>query len=173
MPEYFTRPEVPGQRYFDCSALRGSLSVTSCAGMWRKANAGRPDPMSKCAGCEIGAEHAGERIIPMSPIQTHRACCRCRRTSGRLIRSIKCVSCFNRELEVVKGRNAKGLPPVKHAPLGNVRLRYRINRPGARTLERVTDAAEAMLAMVHKHGAGIQFGFHSSFRSTWVQGGLF
>lgn len=149
--------------------------MSSCAARWKLANHEKlPDPMNRCTGCEVGAEHAGERLIVVSPIQAHRVCCRCLRSASRLIRGVICVSCFNRELEVIKGRNAKGLPPVKHKPIGPHRIKYRLkDAEKDRRFERVVDATEAMVVMVHKHGTDVQFGFSAGYRTTWVQEALF
>lgn len=165
--DYFERPELPGQKFFQCEPLRGSLSVTACAGMWAKANGAKPDNVSKCCGCPVGAAHAGSKIVTTA-IQRRKVCCRCLRVSGRLIRGVICVSCFNRELEVINGKNAKGLPPVKHPPVGAYRLRYRVDGvPRDRRFDRVVNASEAIIAMVHKHGSEVQFGFSGSYRVTW------
>jgi hypothetical protein len=131
--------------------------------------------MNRCAGCTVGAEHAGEKVVAVSPVQAHKICCRCFRSSSRLIRGVICVSCFNRELELVKGKNAKGLPPVKHPPVGAFGFRVRVSGGQARDrrFERVTGASEAMFATIHKHGTGVQFGFAGGFRVTWVQEALF
>ena len=174
MPDYFVRPEVPGQKYFRCTPLRATLSVSSCASRWRGANLDvkRIDPMNRCGGCRLGAEHAGERVIEVAAVQAHRVCSRCLRPSSRLIHGVKCVSCFNRELEVVKGRNAKGLPPVKHPPLGVVRVlcRHEDDRVVEHITERCTGAVEAVVAAVHKIGTNAVFGFSGAYRQTWGSG---
>jgi hypothetical protein len=60
----------------------------------------------------------------MSPLKGTLTCARCHRTSGRLIGRHICVSCKNREYEVLRGTNAKGTAPVKARRLDARRIRY-------------------------------------------------
>lgn len=102
--EYFTIEGAPGH-YFNCSALRASLSSESCAGRF---NAAAHE--STCHACEIGALHAGKRVISRRAVP-HLLCCRCHELAPRLVAGGICVSCYNRQREVLVGRNAKGTPP--------------------------------------------------------------
>jgi hypothetical protein len=97
-----------GLALFDCTALHASLSPSSCADNYinRKCFA--------CTGCSIGATHSG-KAIQTSPDVAHRSgeCIRCRRQDvRRQIAGALCVPCYNREREVLKGRNAKGAYPT-------------------------------------------------------------
>jgi len=139
MVEYATNPAVPGRLFFRCDRMRATLSTSSCADMWRKANgldgaersakAAAPAPEWLCSDgckcCPLGAVHAGEVAASMSPLKGTMTCARCHRGSSRLIRGHTCPSCYNREREVVAGRNAKGTAPVKHSGLHARRIRFR------------------------------------------------
>jgi hypothetical protein len=105
MTEYFSMGGVPG-RYFVCSVFRATLGVPSCAGRWTAAQGGKR--FDACKGCSLGAEHAGHKQSVQAPVT---ACCRCGEPSIRRMIGGLCLSCKNREYEVVKGRNGKGAPP--------------------------------------------------------------
>ncbi len=60
MVEYFERPEIPGVPAFRCVKLSATLSVTSCATMWKQANHDNVERLNRCKTCPIGAVHAGE-----------------------------------------------------------------------------------------------------------------
>ncbi|ATI15690.1 hypothetical protein [Bordetella phage vB_BbrM_PHB04] len=123
MVEYFKIEGAPGQ-YFRCDRYSATLSVTSCAGMWRKANHEGSEQQFKCRVCPLGAVHAGETAASMSPLKGTTICGRCHRIAARLIRGHVCVSCYNREREVRIGKNAKGAKPVKVRPLSRRRIYY-------------------------------------------------
>lgn len=113
MVEYSELPEVPGKLYFRCDRQRATLSTTACAESWRRADDLNDGSCHACKLCPIGAVHAGEVAASRSPLKGTLTCARCHRTAGRLISGMVCVSCKNREYELVKGRNAKGAAPVK------------------------------------------------------------
>lgn len=112
--DYFTYPGVPG-RYFRCDAMRASLAETRCASMYREAKrlpSGACSSLEKCIGCEIGALHAGDENVQRKTSAVGAlTCARCREHTARLVVGGICVSCYNRQREVEKGRNAKGVPP--------------------------------------------------------------
>lgn len=110
---YFAITGAPG-RYFNCEAQRCTISEDSCAAQFRRAKGGT----SKCTGCEVGARHAGEKMVYVMP---EKICPRCGATDRRLIGKLRCVSCYNRERELVKGANAKGKFPVNARPIYPVR----------------------------------------------------
>ena len=96
---------MPGVKYFHCENHRSTLSVTSCAAQFKRHKGG----CSKCTGCVVGALHAGEKIVARP---SKSLCCRCGELVQRLIASKGiCVSCQNREYEVLHGKNGKGAPP--------------------------------------------------------------
>lgn len=112
--QYVEMPGVPG-RYFACEPYRATLSVARCAAMFldvAKQKAGATHPHERCAGCAIGALHAG-MAAPRKRAIGRLTCARCHESATRLVcgGSI-CVSCYNREAEVRRGRNGKGVPPV-------------------------------------------------------------
>lgn len=120
MISYFTMDETPGISYFGCETLRAKLPVTECATMWRKANRGTPEQRemrSACKNCPIGANHAGESASSISPLRNTKICGRCQRPSRRLVSKHLCVSCYNRQAEWLKGKNAKGCIPSRMVPL--------------------------------------------------------
>lgn len=109
---YFSITGAPG-RYFECTAQRCTISEASCAAQFHRAKGGT----SKCTGCAIGAEHAGEVVVYAMP---DKLCPRCGESGRRLIGKSRCVSCYNRERELVKGVNAKGKFPVNARPIYQV-----------------------------------------------------
>ena len=120
-PAYRTLDIAPGQRYFDCATLRASLSTTACGQRWAAAA-----PGTACHECPIGrlhhADHNPTNRAGRRPSDRQvGACLRCGRTDLRIIVSTgTCISCWNRESEWRKGRNAKGKPPERFKPLQDV-----------------------------------------------------
>jgi hypothetical protein len=114
LPEYF-RIDGCDRNFFRCERMRATLSVESCAANWRAGNDQHDERRSSCRSCPIGAAHAGEEQASLSPIKGTLICSRCHRMSSRgwLIGKWLCVSCWNREREWVRGRNAKGNRPSK------------------------------------------------------------
>ncbi|RKP44715.1 hypothetical protein D7S86_27190 [Pararobbsia silviterrae] len=129
---YFEQEGAPG-KYFAC-AHYGTMSVNACARNFTDApHSVKQGRLQRCIGCSVGATHAGvdappAASPPSSSIVYRPACVRCRRdgrTQGsrlvgrmRLVRGgTICVSCFNREKEVVSGANAKGAKPRKWSGL--------------------------------------------------------
>jgi hypothetical protein len=136
---YFQPDGVPGQ-YFEC-ARYGTMSVTACARNFTEAPLSvRQGRLQHCIGCKLGSFHAGVHDAPVPmPAPTafvyRAACVRCRRdgrTAGsRLIGRLRlvrdhtiCVSCYNREREVLIGANAKGARPKKWSGLFRCRAAY-------------------------------------------------
>ncbi len=152
---------------FRCERQRATLTTTSCARMWRAAQerAAPPQPwesLAHCHGCPIGARHAGRPdLILFAPATALRLICpRCTRQATRLIRGRLCISCYNRDLEARKGRNAKGsrlrLCAVLHAAElavieGNGAVRHVRQAP-------VVSLAEAMLMIARAAKAPVAFG---------------
>jgi hypothetical protein len=142
VPVYRTLDGVPG-KYFDC-AHYGLLSAQACGCNYQSAPASaKLGRLTRCLDCPTGAKHAGKSCRRRSSAPAHRsaqvaaagACVRCRRdgrSAGsrmvghfRLVRGATlCVSCFNRELEILRGRNAKGAPPKKWRNLFVPRAAY-------------------------------------------------
>lgn len=122
---YFEIPEMPGKPMFQCEKRRASLLTTSCSKMWAEGNRkGSDDRFWLCKGCSIGAHHAGVGDSTLSPIYAAPVCARCGVGATRLIHGHLCVSCYNRSLEYLKGRNARGNAPVTHPKLHRLKIRY-------------------------------------------------
>lgn len=172
--KYFRPDGVPG-RYFACPSY-GTMSVASCARNFtdapQSAKAGR---LQRCVDCAIGRKHTG--VIPgesaSARIQTsilyRKVCLRCRRdgrnASTRLIGRIRlvrghtiCVSCYNREREVLHGANAKGAAPKKWSGLFSTRSAY---LTGTKTVvvahpDPVADRIELALTLMRRgHDRGV------------------
>jgi len=105
----FTCPNQPGN-------LR--LTKTGCETMFKRAQKADLETelsLIPCRECETGSKNANVKIVP----RVQRMCVRCeRREFGlRLLSDMLCVSCWNRQSEVLKGRNARGCAPLKFKPL--------------------------------------------------------
>ena len=152
--QYFAYPGAPGD-FFRCDRLSASMSTASCARRWEEANDRRRkhdpcDPLHRCKGCSLGSAHAGKVAAPVSPYYGARICARCHRPSSRLINKRLCPSCINRQYELLKGRNAKGKPPVNARPLFPFRVHYR-GENGAVSdayYDHAADSQEAMLSVL-------------------------
>lgn len=84
--------------------------------MWRSTLSSKPQPWEgrhSCIGCDIGRANAGLPPVVTSAGRAAWAnvCARCWHVSDRLIGGRHCPSCYNRQREAVKGRNAKGGRP--------------------------------------------------------------
>ena len=104
--------------------MRATLSTDACAKNWRGAYEDPESPRAhNCRGCPIGASHAGETAASTSPLRGASICGRCQRMTERLVYGHLCVSCYNRQAEVLAGKNAKGKKPVKLGKLEPRRIR--------------------------------------------------
>ena len=106
---------IAGQsvRLFRCPTYRCDLTPTSCAERFKAAQhltdgAGIGHPAYSCKRCPIGAAHAD-----VSSLKPKRAaeCLRCGSWTHKLVRGLLCVSCFNRQQEVLKGQDRRGHQP--------------------------------------------------------------
>lgn len=160
-PTYFELPGVPG-KYFRCSPYQSSMSVTSCAGMYRAEKGRQNGRHPHCNGCAVGALHAGEAPPVESAYLGSKICPRCRQPAARIVKGV-CVSCINREYEVVRGCNAKGSAPVRLKPLGPVAVSYAADgEVRATTFPRVVDRVEAVLRVLRTQPGEVVFGWYSS-----------
>jgi hypothetical protein len=108
---YSTIDGAPGLQFFDCQPYRARLTTKSCADRWRTAQ--RATGMAaarfeRCRTCPVGAIHAGETVVYYSPLYGKPVCSRCGRGSLRrmILGATLCISCFNRQNEFIRGRNA-------------------------------------------------------------------
>lgn len=172
--EYSVRPETPGLRYFSCDRLRANLSTASCSAMWRQANHGGDHEREVCVNCPIGAKHAGARDASLSALRGSRTCCRCHTPALRLIGGMRCVSCYNREREFLRGCNAKGTRPVKVQSLERRGVRYLCGRElKSLTLAHTLDAAEPVVAVLRDSDCRARFGLGNITQPTLAQQRLF
>jgi hypothetical protein len=136
---YFDVEGMPG-KYFAC-ARYGTMSAGSCSRNYLSApHAVKSGRLEGCIGCPIGRGHSSGEDKAAAPIvqpaPAYRpVCLRCRRSgrerSSRLIGRMRlvrchtiCVSCYNREREVLQGKNAKGDRPKKWAGLFRTQVSY-------------------------------------------------
>jgi hypothetical protein len=121
---YETHPDAPGQ-YFRC-ARYGLMNTDACSRNFGAAQELKnKERLAGCLGCQTGRLHSGKAIpkkIESLPAST---CVRCRRDpinesqyrdtrQGRIrmvCKGVLCVSCFNREREVILGKNSRGTKP--------------------------------------------------------------
>lgn len=173
MPDYFTLDHVPGKTFFQCDRMRARLSTDACASMWRKADAANDGTHSACRLCPLGAVHAGEVAASMSPLKGALICARCHRTATRLIGKHLCVSCKNREYELLKGRNAKGTAPVKTSRLDARVVRYSAGGDmRSLRLPLSADMDELIVATLRDNRTKVEFGFMAPRPHGLVQGSL-
>lgn len=159
MIEYTEIPELPGRPAFRCERLHAVLQVTSCAAQWRKAQAD-PESVSSCRSCAVGAQHAGEsETVSVSKWRGVRICARCRRGTTKLVRKHLCVSCANRVYERERGKNARGVPPSRLAPLDARRLSLFANGQVTELRLVSQDAIELFVAALRDSEQRVQFGF--------------
>ncbi|WP_128290822.1 hypothetical protein [Afifella aestuarii] len=126
--EYFEAyPELmPGIQFFSCSAIGATLRPAHCGARHDRACRVRSvdddsdQAFTICRQCPVGARHAGKEaespLAPVSPLPAF-VCSRCSRGTMRMIGGQICVSCYNREQEARKGRNARGTKPITFQPL--------------------------------------------------------
>ena len=100
---FFSPTYAPHLQLFRCHAQHLDLSREACASFHLRRHT------VACARCPIGAAHAGRSAPPRH--QGESTCARCERIGQRIVRGRLCVSCFNREAEVERGYNRKGVPP--------------------------------------------------------------
>jgi hypothetical protein len=161
--DYYEIADLPGVQYFRCERMLASLSTNACASNWRLANDERDPRRERCKGCAIGALHAGESGLNLSPLRGTNTCSRCHRGAPRLIRKHLCVSCANREYEMVKGRNAKGHPPVTHPPLDRRSVSYLSGgQVKMKTVDLTTSLDELIVAVLRDERKEVQFQFRAA-----------
>lgn len=149
---------------FTCTRHKGDLTLTAqgCAQMWRRAQQQKLEPglmPSPCRGCAIGAAHAGEKLPELRlPSEVDRICSRCHRPSPRFIYGRLCVSCFNREREWIKGKNAKGTRPTRMKPLAPVSIACLVESSVSEiTVPLATGILEAALSCLRKEQRPVLF----------------
>jgi hypothetical protein len=142
--------------------MHATLTVTSCAERYQKASNPHADRYGACRACPLGAAHSGIANASLSPLRGSLICSRCLGGQMRLIRGNLCVSCYNREREVVKGRNARGMIPTKLAKLDPRSICYSENGEVriART-ERTAGISELVVATLRDAVHQVTFGWRA------------
>jgi hypothetical protein len=107
---------TPALEMMRCDKRSMTLSKAGCAKLWESAQANRPKEWEgrfACLGCRVGAMSAGKTMpVTAEAVEAWRMVCpRCRKPAQRMIKERFCISCFNRDAEVRRGRNSKGAPP--------------------------------------------------------------
>lgn len=128
--------------YFDCTELSARLKISTCAARHLSGS------FISCTGCIIGSKHAEKPIIPTLP---EKICARCHKPSVRLIKKLHCPSCYNRELEVIKGKNAKGAPPVHARKLEDMIIPLSVDGKLVMAKVKVADKMEGDIVVDRKH----------------------
>lgn len=159
---YREYPNVPGE-YFRCDRLSAEFSAESCAKRWRASQAKECLGMP-CYRCPIGAAHAGETVTHAQYQKPE--CVRCHQLAGKLVRGLLCVSCYNRQQEVLKGQDRRGRPPNAYERAGELQplpkklvrihlFEVRYLPPGSGSVQSLrylgADRQEAMLAVLRQH----------------------
>lgn len=154
-------------KFFTCQRY-GVMSPAACSKNFVAApEAIRTGRLDGCVGCKVGQFHTNPAATAPPLAKTafayRQICVRCRRGGAddesrligrmRLVREhTTCVSCYNREREVIQGRNAKGAKPKKwknlfHVQIGSVAA-------GRLTIEQfdhpVRDRLEAILTLMRR-----------------------
>lgn len=172
--EYFELPEMPGHKFFRCERRKASIRLTLCSEMWTAGHAkDAPERYLQCRGCQVGAKHAGAEEATMSPLYAKQVCGRCCVGSTRLIGKHLCPSCYNRERELLVGRNARGNVPSTLPPLYRLAICYRTDGR-VKVLERAhaLDTLELVTAVLRDEPKQATFGMQVR-RPALVQQELF
>lgn len=171
----YLQPEwgQPGVRYFRCVPMSATLATEACALNWRASHEPGGERLFKCRVCPVGAVHAGETAASLSPMRGASICSRCQEGTTRLIQGWLCVSCYNRELERKRGRNAKGKVPTKIPPL-HARTLALVEGGVARRLSRpaTLDLVELMAAALRDSSQTVAFCFNGRASMLYAQGRL-
>jgi hypothetical protein len=166
---------VPG-RFFKCPNGVGKLSDKACAGLYTEAMSPkglREGLRFKCRSCPLGAQHAGVKPLAKAAAKflAGMICARCVRHAPRLIRGVICVSCYNREREMLIGRNAKGNKPVHGREIAPATVHCSSEETSrVKRVDRASSHLEAMLCVMRAESRSLNFGWIS--RSVIEKGQL-
>jgi hypothetical protein len=174
--QYFEIPEIPGVKRFHCVRLRADLSIDNCRDRYEKSNSNDADAdrFRTCRQCAHGARHSGRTDPNPSPLRGATVCARCHTGATRLIGKWLCVSCMNRQYEVLKGKNAKGTAPIKLAKLDRRAITYRAGAE-VKTLVRglTVDMEELVIATLRDESNRVAFCFRAPAAMDWLLGDEF
>lgn len=146
-------------RTFTCEVYRAQLTVPGCAKRWHAGQGDKPsEAFDTCGRCPLGALHAGRPHVMVSPHYGTDLCPRCDRGGLRLIQGRVCVSCYNREGEVSKGKNARGNRPARARQLHPVRLVLVVDNTPRPVEDEATRLSEVMCRTIRNTKGGVTFG---------------
>ena len=142
---------------FECKARSARLTTKGCAGQWTAAQERPPETWEgrwHCRSCPIGAENAGVAQPRHKDEALAKLCPRCGRLSDRMIGGRLCISCYNREGEVRRGKNRKGQPPVMiMSAIRTIVAIFTVNGiEDIREFENVTSVNEVLVLLLREHG---------------------
>lgn len=169
-PAYRAIDVAPQLKFFDCPALRASLSTKACGQRWGAAALG-----STCHGCVVGRMHfvdhnPTKRVDRRQSSPRSGTCTRCGRTDLRLVMSAGsvCVSCYNRQREHEVGRNARGRPPATYRPLRDFEVAIQ-RQDGAieRRILEARDDAEAIARVLRDLPEGARLLTNERRHTAW------
>jgi hypothetical protein len=162
--EYFEFPELPGRQHFRCERLSASLSTVACADRWNAAGAaGGNSRWIMCEGCPVGGRHAGRTNTNLSPLARRSICGRCHVGATRLIFKHLCISCYNRQREMLIGKNGKGTKPIKLAPLHRRTISFIAGgKRKTKTVDCALDTTELIVAVLRDEENFVQFGWRAA-----------
>lgn len=157
-------------RTFDCDAVRATLTILGCAKRWTRAQDRMSDEtLEACGRCQLGAHHAGKPFVLVSPHFGARLCPRCDRGDARMIQGRVCVSCYNREAEVERGRNARGNAPTRARSIHAVRLTLVADNRPRRVDDAAVGLAEVMRRALRNTKGGVAFAPNYASRTQGIQ----
>lgn len=164
MIEYFQMADCPGL-YFECPRALGRFAVAHCVRMYSEAHSKRGWSQGvrwTCRNCQTGAEHSQVARTDTSRFYRSARCTRCHRPASRLIRGVICLSCYNREREVLIGKNRKGNVPKFCPPIISCQLAV-VGDVGTEVVkvERVASRVEAVVTILREKPARL-FGWSGS-----------
>lgn len=147
-------------------------SSAACVEDWKRAQAKRPMPWESrwhCRGCVDGSMRAGRGTTAAERVQmldgVRGICIRCHRPTPRIVQNRFCISCYNRNRELLAGRNGKGgFPSVLSARyhLHTLPVIYRALSKSLwewrRPVEMVCDPVEALLWLLRQSGQPLLVG---------------
>ena len=151
-------------RLFRCDRLSATLSTDACAQRHRDAQSATGDHLDRlidCRSCPIGAAHAGTTLIHYSWLYGSEICPRCGKGTTRMIHGRRCISCYNREREVLSGQNGKRRKPIYLRPVAPIELHYITDgEPRRIQLAQATGLVEAMAHVLRTTPGDIVFHRH-------------
>lgn len=165
----FERPTIelpfdPGIEMMTCEPQHARLTRRACARMYMSTLSGpRPEPFEArhtCVGCPIGAANSGNPsgYVTVQAQVWRNACCRCRQSAPRLINGFRCISCYNRHREAIRGRDRKGHRPRLIDRLYTAALVVFDGGKESRfEMERVVDASELLVTLARQAKGPLAF----------------